>query len=151
MNGDGRLDLLYTNGDILDEPYLWKPYHGLQWLENKGDLKFESHRIANMYGIHNAVAAPICGGKLPDILAVSFLPADKFPDRAAKKADAVVIFEQVAPGRFERHVLATGSCDAVVCAAADLYGTGRFDLAIGNFRAKANNHPVAIWKNRGKR
>ncbi|HEY2911626.1 MAG TPA: VCBS repeat-containing protein [Gemmataceae bacterium] len=151
MNGDGRLDLLYTNGDILDEPYLWKPYHGLQWLENKGDLKFESHRIANMYGIHNAVAAPICGGKLPDILAVSFLPADKFPDRAAKKADAVVIFEQVAPGRFERHVLATGSCDAVVCAAADLYGTGRFDLAIGNFGAKANNHPVAIWKNRGKR
>ena len=34
MNGDGRLDVLYTNGDILDEPYLWKPYHGVQWLEN---------------------------------------------------------------------------------------------------------------------
>jgi hypothetical protein len=151
MNGDGKLDVLYTNGDILDEPYLWKPYHGIQWLENKGGLEFEYHRIADMYGVHNAVAAPICGGKLPDILAVSFLPADKFTDRAAKKADAVVIFEQIAPGRFERHALATGSCDAVVCAAADLYGTGRIDLLVGNFGATATNHPVTIWKNRGKK
>lgn len=151
MNGDGKLDVLYTNGDILDEPYLWKPYHGLQWLENKGGLEFEYHRIADMYGVHNAVAAPICGGKLPDVLAVSFLPGDKFTDRTAKKADAIAIFEQVAPGRFERHSLAIGSCDAVVCAAADLYGTGRLDLVIGNFSSTTTNHPVAIWKNGGKK
>jgi hypothetical protein len=151
LNGDGKLDVLYTNGDILDEPYLWKPYHGIQWLENKGDLKFEYHRIANMYGVHNAVAAPITGGKLPDILAVSFLPADKFPERTAKKADAVVLFEQVAPGKFERHALATGSCDAVVCAAADLYGTGRYDLVVGNFSSPTTDRPVTIWKNQGKK
>jgi hypothetical protein len=151
MNGDGKLDILYTNGDILDEPYLWKPYHGIQWLENKGDLTFEYHRIANMYGVHNAVAAPITGGKLPDVLAVSFLPADKFPERSARKADAVVLFEQVAPNRFERHTLATGSCDAVVCAAADLYGTGRIDLVVGNFGSPTTDHPVTIWKNLGKR
>ncbi len=151
MNGDGKLDVLYTNGDILDEPYLWKPYHGVQWLENKGDLKFEHHRIADMYGVHNAVAARVTGGKLPDVLAVSFLPADKFPDRAARKADAVVLFEQVAPGKFERHSLATGSCDAVVCAAADLYGTGRIDLVVGNFGSPTVDHPVTIWKNVGKK
>jgi hypothetical protein len=151
MNGDGRLDVLYSNGDILDEPYLWKPYHGLQWLENKGDLKFEYHRIADMYGVHNAVAAPVTGGKLPDVLAVSFLPGDKFPDRAARKADAVVLFEQVSPGKFERHTLSTGNCDAVVCAAADLYGTGRFDLLVGNFSSTTTDHPVAIWKNLGKK
>ncbi|MCS7269895.1 MAG: VCBS repeat-containing protein, partial [Gemmataceae bacterium] len=101
INGDGRPDILYTNGDILDEPYLWKPYHGLGWLENLGDLRFEYHRIGDMYGIHHAVAAPLCGGPLPDILAVSFLPADKFRDREARQADAVVLFRQVAPGQFE--------------------------------------------------
>jgi hypothetical protein len=150
MNGDGKLDVLYTNGDILDEPYLWKPFHGVQWLENMGDLTFEHRRIADMYGVHSAVAAPVTGGKLPDVVAVSFLPGDKFPDRVARKADAVVLFQQVAPGRFERHSLATGSCDAVVCAAADLYGTGRPDIVVGNFSSPTSDHPVTIWKNLGK-
>jgi hypothetical protein len=151
LDGDGRLDVLYTNGDILDEPFLWKPYHGIQWLENKGDLKFEYHRIADMYGVHNAVAAHVTGGKLPDILAVSFLPGDKFPEREARKADAVALFEQVAPGKFERHSLSTGNCDSVVCAAADLYGTGRIDLVVGNFASRTSDQPVSIWKNLRKK
>jgi hypothetical protein len=156
MNGDGKIDVLYTNGDILDEPYLWKPYHGIQWLENKGDLKLEHHRIADMYGVHNAVAARITGGPLPDVLAVSFLPADKFPDRGARKADAVVLFEQVAPGKFERHTLLSEKCDSVVCLAADLYGSDPknprlADLVTGNFSSPTINNPVAIWKNLGKK
>jgi hypothetical protein len=151
MNNDGRLDVLYTNGDILDEPYLWKPYHGVQWLENRGDLRFEHRRIGDMFGVHHAVAAHITGNPLPDVLAVSFLPADKFADRGARKADAIVLFEQVAPGRFERHTLATESCDAVVCAAADLFGTGRADLVIGNYSAPDSTHPVTIWKNLGRK
>jgi len=151
MNGDGKLDVLYTNGDILDEPYLWKPYHGVQWLENRGDLKFEYHRIADMYGVHNAVAAPITGKALPDILAVSFLPADKFTDRGSRKPDAVVLFEQVAPGKFERHALATEECDAVVCTAADLFHTGRIDLVVGNFSSPTSSHPATIWKNLGRK
>lgn len=150
LNGDGRLDVLYTNGDILDEPYLWKPYHGVQWLENMGDLKFEHRRVADMYGVHNAVAGRVAGGNLPDVAAVSFLPGDKFPDRSARKAGAVVLFEQTAAGKFERHVLAAGTCDAVVCCAADLYGTGRLDLVVGNFSSPATDHPVTIWRNRGK-
>ena len=67
MNGDGKLDVLYSNGDILDEPYLWKPYHGVSWLENKGDMKFEHHRIADMYGVHNAMAADFFGTGRPDV------------------------------------------------------------------------------------
>lgn len=154
MNGDGKVDVLYTNGDILDEPYLWKPYHGLQWLENKGDLNFEYHRIANMYGVHSAFAANITGGPLPDVVAVSFLPADKFIDRADRKADAVVLFEQTAPGKFERHSLLTEKCDSVVCIAKDLYGTDPrkprlADLVIGNFGAPTTDNPVTIWKNLG--
>jgi hypothetical protein len=151
MNGDGKLDVLYTNGDILDEPYLWKPYHGIQWLENIGDLKFEHRRIANMYGVHNAFAARITGGPLPDIVAVSFLPADKFPDRESRKADAVVLFEQIAPGKFERHTVASVTCDAVACTAADLYGSGRLDLMVGNFSSMSTDHPVTIWKQRAKK
>jgi hypothetical protein len=150
LNGDGQLDVLYTNGDILDQPYLLKPYHGIQWLENKGGLKFEHHLIAPMYGAHNAVAADFFGTGRLGIAAVSFLPADKFPDRIPRKADAVILLEQVAPGKFERHSLATLDCDSVVCAAGDLYRTGRPDIVVGNFSSTTSDHPVTIWKNLGK-
>jgi hypothetical protein len=151
LNGDGKLDILYTNGDILDEPYLFKPYHSISWLENMGDMKFVHRTITPMYGVHNAVAAKIFSkGKLADIAAVSFLPADKFPDRTERKADGVVLLEQVAPGKFERHPLAIGECDAVVCVAGDLYGTGRPDVVVGNFSSTTTDHPVTIWKNLGR-
>jgi hypothetical protein len=149
LNGDGQLDVLYSNGDILDEPYLLKPYHGVQWLENAGGLAFKHHPIGPMYGAHNAVAADVFGTGRPAVVAVSFLPADKFPDRVTRKADAVVVWEQAAPGKFERHSLATVDCDAVVVAAGDLYGTGRTDLMVGNFGSMATDQPATVWKNLG--
>jgi len=149
MNVDGKPDLLYTNGDILDEPYLLKPYHGISWLENTGDLKFVHRPVAAMYGAHHAVAADFFGTGRPGIAAVSFLPADKFPDRIPRKVDSVLLLEQVSPGKFERHSLATLDCDSVVCAAGDLYGTGRMSLAVGNFSSTTSTDPVAVWRNLG--
>jgi hypothetical protein len=150
LNGDGKLDVLYTNGDILDEPYLFKPYHGVQWLENKGGLRFEHHPLTPMYGVHRAVAGDLLGTGRQDVVAVSFLPRDKFPQRKKRKADAIVILEQVAPGKFERHSLAVGTNDHVTCAVGDLYGTGRLDVVVGNFHSPSR-HPVTIWKNLGRR
>ena len=151
LDGDGKIDVLYTNGDVLDEPYLLKPYHGIAWLENKGDLKFEHHPIASMYGVHRAVAGPITGSGRMDVAAVSFLPATGFPDRQKRKADAVIVLEQVARGKFARHSLATIDCDHVCCALGDLFGTGRLDLVAGNFGSRTDDRPVVVWKNLGKR
>jgi hypothetical protein len=142
--------VLATNGDILDEPYLFKPYHGVQWLRSQGGLrKFEHHLVTPMYGVHRAVAADLCGSGRKDIVAVSFLPDDKFPDRRKRKADAVIVLEQVAPGKFERHSLATGDCDHATCAVGDLYGTGRLDVVVGHFSSPTTEQPVTIWKNLG--
>ena len=150
LNGDGQLDVLYTNGDILDDPFLFKPYHSVQWLENKGNLRFEHHPLTPMFGVHRAVAGKLLGSSRPDIVAVSFLPHDKFPERSQRNAAAIVVLEQIAPGQFERHVLATVDCDHVTCALGDVYGTGRLDIVVGNFSSIATDHPVTIWKNVGK-
>jgi hypothetical protein len=149
LDGDGKLDVLYTNGDILDEPYLFKPYHGIRWLRNRGGLEFEHRPLTPMYGAHRAVAADLFGGGRPAVVATSFLPADRFPGRRERKADALVVLEQVGPGVFERHALAVGDCDHVSCAAGDLYGSGRQDIVVGNFGSAAEG-PVTIWKNLGR-
>jgi hypothetical protein len=151
LNGDGKLDVLYTNGDTMDPPYLLKPYHGIQWLENPGDGTFpwKHHPITPMYGVHRAVAADFRGIGRPDIVAVSYLPPDRFTRRKELGLDALIYLEQTAPGRFARHSLETVTCDHVTCAAGDVFGTGRIDLVTGNLVYHPADHAIAVWRNQG--
>jgi hypothetical protein len=148
LNGDGKLDVLLTNGDSLDAPYLLKPYHGLTWLENRGSYPFTPHRLADCYGAISPVAADFDGNGLLDVAFVTFLPAEFFPQRASQGLEAVVLLEQVAPGKFVRHALETETCDHLTCAAGDLNGVGRPDLVIGNYvRGGRGGDSLTIWRN----
>jgi hypothetical protein len=153
LNGDGELDVLYTNGDVLDLPYLLKPYHSIQWLENPGKGKFpwKHHHLTPMYGVHRAVAADLTGSGKKDVLAVCFLPPNYFPERASQKLDSIILLEQTAPGRFARHALETTHCDYVSCVAGDVFGTGRTDLVVGYYGLEEKKPPVTIWRNHGRR
>jgi hypothetical protein len=149
LNGDGKLDVLYTNGDSMGEPHVLKPYHGIQWLENQGRFPFEHHPIAPLYGAHRAVAADFRGNGKLDIVAVSLLPEEAYPQRKERDLDAVIYLEQMAPGQFARHSLETGSCDHATCVAGDIFGTGKIDLVTGTFALTRADHALTIWRNLG--
>ncbi len=149
LNGDGKLDVLYTNGDILDPPYILKPYHGIQWLENRGSFPFEHHHLAQMHGAMRAVAADFTGSGRKDIVAVSFLPPEEYPERKALQLPSVLFLEQVAPGKFARHVLETATCDHLTCVAGDIHGEGRQTLVTGNFYMTpglGQRDLVTVWR-----
>jgi hypothetical protein len=148
LDGDGDLDVLYTSGDSMDNNLI-RPEHGVHWLENRGRFPFVHHRLTTMYGAHRAVAADFTGDGKLDVVAVSFLPEKVFPQR--QDLDAIVLLEQVAPGRFVRHSLKRGACDHVTCAAGDVFGTGRMDFVTGNFTLSAGlSDSLTIWRNQGK-
>lgn len=147
---DSKVDILYTNGDVLDHPYFFKPYHKVQWLKNKGNLIFEYHELTPMPGAHSAFAADVTGNGLNDVLAVSYLPADKFQGRTEKNAESILLMEQTSPGKFERHVLGNVTCDHASCAVGDVTGNGKMDLVIGNFDSPIIKYPITIWKNLGR-
>jgi hypothetical protein len=151
LNSDGKLDVLYTNGDTMDPPYLLKPYHSIQWLENQGRFPFIHHPITPMYGVHRAVAADFRGNGKLDIVAVNYLPGDRFPQRKEQGLDSVIYLEQTEPGVFERHSLETVTCDHATCVAGDIFGTGKIDLVTGNLVWAPAEHAITVWKNLGSR
>ncbi|MDF1741877.1 MAG: VCBS repeat-containing protein [Verrucomicrobiales bacterium] len=54
LDGDGDEDILYTNGDMMDENPEPKPYHGARWLENDGQGNYTLHPLAGMPGCYDA-------------------------------------------------------------------------------------------------
>jgi hypothetical protein len=152
LDGDGDVDILYTNGDSFDNMYV-NPSHGIQWLENTGKLQFAYHRLTDMLGAYRAVAGDVdLDGDL-DILAVAWLPEQILPVEAAKMPKAsIVCLEQTVSRVFVRHTLETDFPYYPTIATGDFDGDGDLDFAVGPQVANAPSVPrwLAVWWNESK-
>jgi hypothetical protein len=158
LDGDGKPDVLYTNGDLMDPPHLPRPDHAVWWLRNEtADWKkpvFAPHKLAALPGVERAVAADLDGDGKLDVVAVTFVPPEKVAGRDERQFASVVVLEQVRPGEFVPHCLETTTCDHFTCAAGDVYGDRRAHLVTGNFsmnRAGPMRDAVRVWQNLGPR
>ncbi|MCB1088611.1 MAG: VCBS repeat-containing protein, partial [Verrucomicrobiae bacterium] len=70
LDRDGDVDILATNGDMMDEASEWKPFHGVRWFENVNG-EFQIHELARMPGCYCARAADMDGDGDTDIVASS--------------------------------------------------------------------------------
>lgn len=155
LDQDGDQDVLYSNGDSLDD-LLLKNYHGVQWLENKGDLRFESHRLTDLFGAHSARAGDFDGDGDKDIVVGAFLPFLRRTTPGVERVESLVWLEQVSPGRFERHPLETVTCFHPTIDVGDLDGDGDEEFVVGNLSmAKKDGDDLenwlTIWPNLGLR
>jgi hypothetical protein len=146
LDADGDLDALVTNGDMFDDDVL-KPYHGIQWLENRGGLRFEARPLALLPGAHRAVAADLDGDGDLDVAAAAFVGVAGGPE---PRLPALVWLEQVKRGRFERHTIATGRPRHPTLDVGDVDGDGDADLVTGVFLLQGRSEDwLEVWENLG--
>jgi hypothetical protein len=148
LDRDGDPDILYSNGDAFDyAPANSRPWHGVQWLENRGGLEFKLHRIADLSGASSPQAADLDGdGDLDVVVASAY---NRWNDEDAR---SLVWLENNGRMQFAMHRIARAPTHLVTLAVGDLDGNGTADLATGGMHIAGpydRMSRVTVWSNRG--
>ncbi len=151
LNQDGRMDMLVTNGDTWDS-LLAVPTHGVHWLENRGDLQFQHHRLASLPGAFATTVFDVDSDGDLDVIAVSWLPHNVKPaEISGGSHGSIICLEQLRPGEFERHTLERGSPFYPSVVSGDFNADGRIDFAVASGPMVAEDRQekfyLAIWWN----
>ena len=145
---DGDDDVIYTNGDAFDYmPPQARPWHGIQWLENKGNLEFEYHRICNFAGAYDASPVDIDKDGDLDLFAVSSFNSWEDPN-----AQSFIWLENNGSMQFTLHNIANAPTHLLTLELADFNKDGRMDMVTGGMHTYPPNDRMAritLWTNNG--
>lgn len=149
MDRDGDEDILYTNGDTFDSD-LVKPYHGVQWLENLGDLRFEHHQLLNCYGAYRADAQDVDQDGDLDVMVVMALPVRVLAPERIRRTESIVCLINDGDQNFSKRVIERGNCYHTTCDFADLDGDGDRDMVVGRLNVYEEDEKmpmIDVWLN----
>jgi hypothetical protein len=146
LDQDGDQDILYTNGDAFDYiPPRPRPWHGVNWLENKGNYKFEFHRIVNFGGAYNARPLDVDQDGDLDIFVVSSFNLWDNPD-----AQSFIWLENNGSQNFIRHDITNNPTHILPLELGDFNNDGLIDMVTGGMHVYPPYDRMArimLWMN----
>ena len=146
---DGDPDILYTNGDAFDYiPPQGRPWHGIQWLENTGNLTFVYHRLCNFTGTTNVRPADIDKDGDTDLFAVSAFNLWDKPESLS-----FIWLENTGAMQFKNHEIARYPTHLLTLEMGDFNNDGLTDMVTGGMHTYPpfdHMARITLWLNNGK-
>jgi hypothetical protein len=145
MNQDGKIDILYTNGDSFDSFFL-KPSHGVRWFENTGRFPFTEHRLGEMPGAHRALAVDIDLDGRNEVISGAFLPRKLLRTHAVNEAEGLVLWKRDDAGNYHRHVLVQSETSYAALCIAETTPALPPLIVVGHFREDDTGAAITVWR-----
>jgi len=149
LDQDGDEDILYTNGDAFDYmPPQGRPWHGVQWLENKGNLNFEFHRLCNFTGATNVRPADLDNDNDIDLISVSAFNIWDRPESAS-----FIWLENTGKMQFIKREISRKPTHLLTCEPGDFNNDGLMDVITGGMHTyPPYDHMgrITLWINNGR-
>ena len=129
VDGDGRDDIVHTNGDAGDFPGPAKPYHGVRVFVRDARGRYAQRYFLPMPGAYDVAARDFDGDGDVDLAAIAF-----FTDPAAARPLPFVYLENLGGLRFRASTVAGADRGRwLTMDAGDVDGDGDDDLVLGAF------------------
>jgi len=148
LNQDGMMDILYSNGDAFDYiPPQGRPWHGIQWLENKGNLDFEFHRISTFLGAFSLRPSDIDKDGDSDLFVVSTFNLWDDP-----KSQSFIWMENLGDMQFIKHHITNTPSHLLTMEPGDFNNDGLCDFVTGGmypYPPFDRMSRVTLWLNNG--
>ena len=147
LDKDGDVDVVYSNGDAFDyAPPTGRGWNGVQWLENRGALRFRYRRIGDFAGASSPQAADLDGDGDMDVVVVSAYNNWDRPD-----ALSLAWFENDGAMQFTLRPVAGTPTHLITLGVGDIDANGKPDLVTGGMHM---SYPfdrmsrVTVWLHR---
>ncbi|MCC6231560.1 MAG: VCBS repeat-containing protein, partial [Verrucomicrobiales bacterium] len=149
FDGDGRDDLLVTNGDNGEYASPFKRYHGLRIFRNEGGLRFREQWFFPMNGAFKAQARDFDGDGDLDLVGISY-----FPDYERSPEESLVYLENRGSWTFAPYTIDEPLMGRwLTMDSGDVDGDGDVDVVVGAFNDGPRGTPVPAavqegWRSR---